>query len=102
MPADFLEDLKRHIDDFQEAVTEQNRSAQARINATASLDSVIERGLAAMHRIEAIVTNKFRDDRPTLATWGEREPRRESLGRSADKPKPDPAKPIASGASANS
>ena len=100
MPADFLEDLKRQIDDFQAAITEQNRSAQARINATASLDSVIERGRNALHRLEAIVTNTFRDDRPTLTTWESASHIERSNGRSADQPKPDPAKPIASGASA--
>ena len=102
MPADFLEDLKRHIDDFQEAVTVQNRSAQARINATASLDSMIERGLATMDRLEAIVTNKFREERPTLAIWESASHIERSIGRSGDQPKPDPAKPSASKASAGS
>ena len=100
MPANFLEDLKRHIDDFQEAVTEQNRSAQARVNARASLDSAIERGIAVRHRLEAIVTNKFREDQPALATWESASHIERSTGKSGDQPKPDPAKPIASGASA--
>jgi hypothetical protein len=69
MPADFLDDLAADIAAFEASITEQNRSRDARIAATGSIDEAIERGIAALRQLDAIVRNKFRDDPATLAAW---------------------------------
>jgi hypothetical protein len=83
MPADFLEDLNADIESFEQACGAQNRSTDAHIAATAALSAALERGLNIVRQLDAIVRNKFRDDRATLAAWTsarhiERAPKRKS------------------------
>src|SRR5258705_5672206 len=66
---DFLVSLKKHIDEFQAAVTEQNHTKDARVQATASLERVLARGVKAMQRLDAIVRNKYQKGSPTLSAW---------------------------------
>ena len=69
MPADFLEELKRLLDAFQAAVIDQHRVTETRINATASVDVLMEGALRAIDRLDVIVKNKYRDDPATLSVW---------------------------------
>lgn len=69
LPADFLDDLAADIAAFEASITEQNRSRDARVSATGSIDEAIGRGIAAVRQLDAIVRNKFRDDPATLAAW---------------------------------
>jgi hypothetical protein len=69
LPADFLDDLAADIAAFESSITEQNRSREARVAATSSIDSAIDRGVEAVRQLDAIVRNKFRDDAATLAAW---------------------------------
>ncbi|HJR05797.1 MAG TPA: hypothetical protein VJ842_00770 [Pyrinomonadaceae bacterium] len=91
LPADFLEDLNADIDDFEEAITAQNHSKEARVAATEAIDTAVDRGADAVRQLDAVVRNKFRDDPATLAAWTsashvERAPRRRQL----DTPQPPP------------
>ena len=100
---DFLVNLKKNIDAFQAAVTEQNHTKDARVQATASLESVLARGVKAMQRLDAIVKNKYRKESPTISAWESASHLERNNGRAKDqaKPdqaKPDPSKPGASGA----
>ena len=52
LPADFLVTLKQDIEAFQAAVTEQNHSKEARVEATASVNAAITRGLKAVQRLD--------------------------------------------------
>ena len=81
LPANFIERLEAHLAAFDESVTEQNLRAQSRVAATSSIGETIERGVALVRQLDAIVKNKFRDDPAELAAWEsasrtERAPRR--------------------------
>jgi hypothetical protein len=69
MPADFLEDLNADIAAFEQAVKDQNLKRTARVSATESIDTAIERGVKAVRALDAIVRNKFRNDPAVLAAW---------------------------------
>jgi len=69
MPLEFLEDLDEDIKAFEQSIVEQNRGAGVRTAATAAVDSAIERGVAAVRQLDAVIRNKFRDDPSTLAAW---------------------------------
>ena len=96
MPPDFLEELTREIDEFEAAVAEQTRSKQARVKATASLESLMEQGLKIVQRLDAIVRNKYRNDRPMLSVWGSASHIERHNSRSTHPPKTAPTKPDAS------
>jgi hypothetical protein len=69
MPQTFVEDLQSDIDDLQHTIEGQNTGRDAHVSATAFIESVIERGMSAVRKLDAIVRNKFRDDPATLAAW---------------------------------
>ena len=69
LPASFIEDLQAAIADLERAIGGQNTGRDAHVTATASIDATVERGMAAVRRLDAIVRNKFRDDPATLAAW---------------------------------
>ena len=105
---DFLVNLKKDIDVFQSAVTEQNHTKEARIQATASLDAVMERGFKAIQRLDAIVKNKYQKDSPSQLAWVSASHLERNNGKSKDQSNtgqtsadPKPSKPSASGDSAS-
>ena len=102
MDANFLEDLKREIDALQAAVAGQHSDAEARVRATASLDALIDRGMKAVHRLEAIVRNKFRNDPATLSAWASARHVERHSPRTTDEPKSDPTHDTARGAASTS
>ncbi|MFL6227791.1 MAG: hypothetical protein ACJ741_03320 [Pyrinomonadaceae bacterium] len=69
LPADFLENLEADINGFGRASVGQISSRQARVAATNAIGTAIERGLAVLRQLDAVVRNKFRDDPATLAAW---------------------------------
>lgn len=69
MPEDFLEGLRDAIETFQSACNSQNVNKEKRVTATAAIEEVIERGMEIVRELDAIVRNKFRDDKPKLAAW---------------------------------
>lgn len=68
-PETFIEDLQAEIAALERAMSSQNMKRDAHITATASVDSLIEHGMHAVRKLDAIVRNKFRDDPSTLAAW---------------------------------
>jgi hypothetical protein len=91
MPADFLDELQEHIDDFEEAISDQSSGVGNRVAAGAALDEVIERGNDLVRKLDAIVRNKYANNAAVLAEWTsashtERAPRRA-------KPEQPPAPP---------
>ena len=68
-PADFLEDLGEHIEEFERAMTQQHAGRGRQVMATASMDDALERALAAIRQLYAIVRNTFRNDPARLAAW---------------------------------
>ncbi|HEX8774666.1 MAG TPA: hypothetical protein VF735_13925 [Pyrinomonadaceae bacterium] len=69
MPAGFPGELSVAIDRFESACESQNQNREKRVSATAAIDEVIERGMAQVRELDAIVRNKFRADAATLAAW---------------------------------
>jgi hypothetical protein len=69
LPANFLADLETDIADLERSIGRQNSNRDTHITATATIDSAIERGLSAVQKLDAIVSNKFRDDPAKLAAW---------------------------------
>ena len=89
LPADFLVTLKKDIDAFQAAVTEQNHSKEARVEATASLNAAITQGLKAVQRLDAIVKNKYQKNSSLLAAWASARHLERNNGKSKDQATPD-------------
>ncbi len=69
LPAAFIEEMGAEIAELERAIGGQNTGRGTHIIATASIDSTVERGMAAVTKLDAIVRNKFRDDPATLAAW---------------------------------
>lgn len=68
-PETFVEDFASRITALERAMGDQNTTRSVHISATASVESLIERGMNAVRKLDAIVRNKFRDDPSTLAAW---------------------------------
>jgi hypothetical protein len=69
LPADFPDKLKAAIENFEHAVNARNLSRNRSVAATAAIDEVNSRGKQLVRDLDAIVSNKFRDDKSTLAAW---------------------------------
>ncbi|MDT7541967.1 MAG: hypothetical protein QOE33_1871 [Acidobacteriota bacterium] len=69
LPADFLDTLQARIDAFEQGLTGRNANRVAQVTATSAIANAIERGLALVRQLDAVVRNKFRDDPVTLAAW---------------------------------
>lgn len=69
MPATFLADLNADIADFEQAISNQNQSRGGHVSSTVSVGSSLDKGMKAVRKLNAVVQNKFRGDRPTLAAW---------------------------------
>jgi hypothetical protein len=70
LPVTVIEDLQADIADLEHAIGGQNTGRDTHVTATASIETVVERGMHAARKLDAIVRNKFRDDPATLAAWG--------------------------------
>lgn len=69
LPATFIADLTADINAFDATVTEQNEALDEQVEATAAIDTAIENGMKAVKRLEAIVTNAYRNKPAQLAAW---------------------------------
>jgi hypothetical protein len=81
MPADFLEDLAADIEAMEQSMAEQSMGESRRIASGAALDDAIDRGNQVVRKLDAIVKNKYVNNRAVLAEWAsashtERAPRR--------------------------
>jgi hypothetical protein len=68
-PPNFLDTIDAQIKSFVQSSASRSRSLGARVRATRAIKATIERGLAVVLRLDAIVRNKFADDPATLAEW---------------------------------
>lgn len=69
LPTTFIDDLNALIDEYSDAMTDRDQSADARVAATASLEEAVEEAIAAVRELNAIVRNVLRNDRGALAEW---------------------------------
>jgi hypothetical protein len=81
LPADFLEDLAADITALEAAIGDQSGAFGSRVAAGAAIDDAMERGAVITRKLDAIIKNKYGNNRATLAEWTsashtERAPRR--------------------------
>lgn len=97
LPETFIENLNAEIAAFEQAISTRNQKTGSQLEATASIDDAIDRGMQAVHELNAVVQNKFRDDKPALAAWtSARHVERRSGSSDASKPdSPTPPAPPA-------
>ena len=69
LPASFLEDLNTAISVFENAQSSQTQNTERRVTATAAIEAVVERGRQLVRELDAVVRNKYRSVRATLAAW---------------------------------
>ncbi|MFL6333653.1 MAG: hypothetical protein ACJ754_10125 [Pyrinomonadaceae bacterium] len=78
---DFIDDLRARILAVQQADDAQQKAESARIESTADLAAAIQKGLADVRELDAIVRNTYAGNEGELAAWEsashvERAPRR--------------------------
>src|SRR5881394_1086896 len=64
---DFLEDLQADIAAFAEAISGQSTSVGNHVAASAALDDAFRRGLEIVRKLDAIIRNKYANNRAVLA-----------------------------------
>lgn len=69
MPDDFLADLHSDIEAFEEAIRDYEAGKDTHVAARAAIEGLIDAGLDAVRRLDAIVPNRLRNDPATLALW---------------------------------
>src|SRR6185369_2455384 len=69
LPAEFFAKLDADIAAFERALAVQTRGREARIAATAAIDSMVANGVRAVRQLDTIVRNKFAADPATLSAW---------------------------------
>ncbi|MDT4895912.1 MAG: hypothetical protein QOH25_989 [Acidobacteriota bacterium] len=89
LPANFLDDLDNDITEFEESLTRRTQGTDKHVNATATIDNLIERGMKTVRELDPIARNIFDENPGKLAAWlsasrVERAPRR------ATQPPPPP------------
>jgi hypothetical protein len=98
LPADFLEDLDADISALEAAIGDQSGAFGSRVAAGAAIDDAMERGAVITRKLDAIIKNKYGNNRATLAEWTsashtERAPRRSAGDGSQPPPAGEPTSP---------
>jgi hypothetical protein len=83
LPDSFLDDLNDDIAAFEEALTQRTQGREKHVNATATIDDLIERGMRIVRELDPIMRNLFENEPGKLAAWlsashVERAPRRKA------------------------
>ncbi|MEA2205962.1 MAG: hypothetical protein QOE77_2738 [Blastocatellia bacterium] len=97
LPADFLAELNTDISALEAAMSDQSGGNVGHVSARAAIDETINRGNETVHKLDAIVRNKYANNSAVLAAWTsashtERAPRRHT-GPVATTPPPNPVPP---------
>ena len=83
LPAGFLDDLNEDIAAFGEALAQRTQGKEKHVNATATIDDLVERGMKIVRELDPIMRNLFENEPGKLAAWlsashVERAPRRKA------------------------
>jgi len=81
MPENFIEELNADIEDLETEIAQYAGAVDDHVNASVSIDDVIDRGFEIIRKMDGLIRNKYADDPGTLAEWAaashtERAPRR--------------------------
>ena len=74
LPETFVNDLMQLVDNFERALRERAAGKSENTAAKASIEAALASGLAAVRKLDVIVSNTLQDDAVTRAVW-ERERR---------------------------
>jgi len=69
LPATFVDDLEATIAAFEATLRDHAAAVQSRVAARTALEAAIAAGVAAFQRLDAIVSNRLRDDPAAYARW---------------------------------
>ncbi len=69
LPADFLDTLKTHADAFETAGTGKAAGKESKASATAGLSDTAHDAVIALHVLDTIVRNTYKNDPQKLAEW---------------------------------
>jgi hypothetical protein len=95
LPADFLADLDAGIAALEQAIDNQSSGVGDHVAAGAAIDDAINRGMITVRKLDAIVRNKYADDRAVLAEWTSASHTERAPHHSAPSPQPPPPTPSA-------
>ena len=69
--ADFLEDLRADLDNYENIVGTRDDATQERKDAVRDSDEAAEQLIRALDGLDTLFRNKFQDDKSELAAWRE-------------------------------
>ncbi len=69
MPGNFIEDLDADILALEGAIDDQSGGIGHRVAASEAIDEAMERGAVIIRKLDAIIRNKYANDRAALAEW---------------------------------
>lgn len=69
MPANFIEDLNDHIQEFEAALILQQTGRGTHVRAKAGINDSLEDALDAIRQLDAIVPNLSQENPEMLAAW---------------------------------
>lgn len=90
MPATFIDDLKEKTGAFAAIISSRNVHAGSKVQATASIDDVLDEAMLDVRELDPAVENAIGDNTPLLAEWRSA---RHIERHTSHKPKPTPPVP---------
>jgi len=69
LPANFVANLNSDIADFEAAISRQSTGLGTHVSAGESIDETISEGIVIVKKLDAIVRNRYVDERAVLAEW---------------------------------
>lgn len=69
LPADFLTTLDGHTTDYETAISATGAGAGTQASATGGIKDTNHKAAIALHVLNTIVTNTYKNDPPRLAEW---------------------------------
>jgi hypothetical protein len=101
MPESFIVDLTKAVDDFERAIQERGNSRAESAGVQASIRRALADGMAAIARLDAIVSNHVGHDPKLMAAWKRERrvaaTRRRGAAQPAPASSPTPSEPAAPG-----
>jgi plasmid stability protein len=69
MPSDFLETFSAVIEDFEQAISQQNTGRSGRSTTNVAIDAALDAAEQDLERLDTAMRNKFAGDAATLSAW---------------------------------
>jgi hypothetical protein len=69
LPTSFLDDLLEDIAAFEQALTQREQGKETHVNASATIDDLIERGTKTVRELDPLMRNIFENSPGKLAAW---------------------------------